>query len=464
MSEVEARVRSRRPAVGPGALAAVVLALLPPAASAQDSHYWNLQYGPVAELLGGVVVGSALDLSSTYYNPGGLALAEDPAFLISLDSFQLETVEVDDERDVFDLSSSRFKASPSLVAIALPGGGDETRFAASVLTRQELKVRVQRRQVRSDPGPPALRAGSDELTDQDVSETWGGLTVSHRVSERASVGATVYGVYRGQRLRTDLSAQVATGDGASGLTLLSVDDLSYDHFRALAKVGLALDLAPLRLGVAVTTPSVGLFGSGRASFTRSSTGIPIPGARGDNFLENGFAEGLSTEYRTPLSVAVGASYRFGTTRLHASAEWFDAVERFDVIDPTPFSEDEGRSLRPLLRQELASVLNAGVGAEVELGPELKLYGAFTTDFSANVHDRAVQHSLATWDIFHLTAGAGFRVGSTRFTVGVSYAFGRDEVLVGIPGVDLDLPVFGPEREAGVRYRRWKFNLGFVFGS
>jgi hypothetical protein len=69
------------------AAALTLLPLATPAAVAQDNNYWSLQYGPVAELLGGVVVGSAIDLSSTYYNPGGLALADDPAFLLSLNSF-----------------------------------------------------------------------------------------------------------------------------------------------------------------------------------------------------------------------------------------------------------------------------------------------------------------------------------------------------------------------------------------
>ena len=39
---------------------------------AQDAHYWTLQDGTRAELLGGTVVGSIKDLSSTFYNPGAI--------------------------------------------------------------------------------------------------------------------------------------------------------------------------------------------------------------------------------------------------------------------------------------------------------------------------------------------------------------------------------------------------------
>ena len=41
---------------------------------AQDSHYWNLQYGTKSTLLGGAVIGSVTELSATYYNPGAVAL------------------------------------------------------------------------------------------------------------------------------------------------------------------------------------------------------------------------------------------------------------------------------------------------------------------------------------------------------------------------------------------------------
>ena len=33
---------------------------------AQDTHYWNDQYGPKSMLLGGAVIGSVNDMSATY--------------------------------------------------------------------------------------------------------------------------------------------------------------------------------------------------------------------------------------------------------------------------------------------------------------------------------------------------------------------------------------------------------------
>jgi hypothetical protein len=55
--------------------------------SAQDTHYWTDQFGTSAELLGGIVVGSVRDLSSTYYNPGAIALSRDENLILNTSAF-----------------------------------------------------------------------------------------------------------------------------------------------------------------------------------------------------------------------------------------------------------------------------------------------------------------------------------------------------------------------------------------
>jgi hypothetical protein len=55
------------------ALLLLFLGVAPTAARAQDAQVWGHAYGLRAQLLGGVTVGSVLDLSSTFYNPGATA-------------------------------------------------------------------------------------------------------------------------------------------------------------------------------------------------------------------------------------------------------------------------------------------------------------------------------------------------------------------------------------------------------
>src|SRR5512135_703452 len=75
------------------ALVVVVSSLsLASLARPQDSHYWTNQYGSRATLLGGAVIGSVLDLSGTYYNPGGMSLVEKPHTIMAANVFQYPRV------------------------------------------------------------------------------------------------------------------------------------------------------------------------------------------------------------------------------------------------------------------------------------------------------------------------------------------------------------------------------------
>src|SRR5262249_22291400 len=131
-----------------GALSIVVLWLFPAILRGQDSQYWTVQYGPVAELLGGVVVGTTRDLSATYYNPGALALAKDPSLLASVNSFEYTKITATTVAPVLDFQDSSVRPSPSLFAFALPRSwtGSHT-LAFSSLTRQDFDLRIDNWQV-----------------------------------------------------------------------------------------------------------------------------------------------------------------------------------------------------------------------------------------------------------------------------------------------------------------------------
>src|SRR5262245_26873400 len=63
-------------------------------AAAQDSNYWTNAYGTRSQLLGGVVVGSPGDISSTFYNPGALALTKSTELLLAGNAYQYQQVKV----------------------------------------------------------------------------------------------------------------------------------------------------------------------------------------------------------------------------------------------------------------------------------------------------------------------------------------------------------------------------------
>ncbi len=125
-------------------LLAAGLTLLPGAASAQDAHYWTNQYGTRAELLGGLVVGSAVDLSATYYNPGALAHVSNPTLILTTDAWQFIGITLDTGvGDDFDQTATRLRAAPRIFAVQIPSKESKHKFAVSVLTRHDFDLEVQ---------------------------------------------------------------------------------------------------------------------------------------------------------------------------------------------------------------------------------------------------------------------------------------------------------------------------------
>jgi hypothetical protein len=441
-----------------------LLALCATTAPAQDTNYWAIQYGPVGQLLGGQVIASSRDLTATFYNPGGLSLEEGSTFLLSTESFQVESFSTTPttEIDLFETAATRFGAAPTLVAGALPRGwlGERTRLAWSFLTRQQLKVRLGERL--TDPFDlPGGSSAAELYLDQEVNESWGGLTASRELSETLGIGLTWYGVYRGQRSRNELNFQAVSADQAA-LTALGITDFSYHHFRTLAKLGVAWERRNLRLGLNVTTPSAALFGGGKAGYTLSLVGVDADGSGIPDppVLVNQTAEDLDAQYKSSWAIGGGVAWYRGATRWHASAEWFAPVDRFIVVDLP--SVDPERQIK--LTQQLKSVFNVGLGVEHEFGNEIAVYGAGFTDFSASVGDPDINIAVSNWNLYHLSSGVKFRFAGSRFTLGATVSFGAEQRPLPTPIPPGDLPDTGLDSNLDISYRRVVVLLGFLFGD
>ncbi|MGW8284062.1 MAG: hypothetical protein ACWGON_12245, partial [Gemmatimonadota bacterium] len=96
-------------------LAGAILFICPGASRAQDAQYWTNDSGNRARLLGGVMVGSASDLSAVYYNPGRLALLKEPEAFLTGYVFNYDYLKVTDpDVDGEGITSSRVDAAAAL--------------------------------------------------------------------------------------------------------------------------------------------------------------------------------------------------------------------------------------------------------------------------------------------------------------------------------------------------------------
>jgi hypothetical protein len=433
------------------ASAALLAALVWPAgARAQDAHYWTYGYGPVGQLTEGTLVGGVNDLSAVYYNPGALALLDQPRFVINLTSVELANIDVPDAAGQnLDFEQLLFDIVPAMVAFKVggsPGGNDH--FAVAMLSRHDSDWDLGYNSLDVSAGSTTGSAGFGRFR-QRVLEYWVGGTWSHRLGDRLSVGLSPFVGYRAQRSRRALTVDQITG-GAVGSVFVGSEN-EYNHVRVLAKAGLAWRPGRWELGATLTAPGFKVWSDGKSAFNAS-----VAGVESAPFLSASRQVGLDAAYNAPWSVAGGATWRAPRTAFHSTVEWFSSVDAYDILELEPAPIAGSSTTVPLsFRGEAASVFNFGVGFEQRLGERVVLYGGAARNQSAYVPER---DSFASWDLTDVTAGFTFDTSRAKIAFGAGYAWGSDEVtqVAAPPGTT------PPTRSAD--FSRWTFSIGASFGG
>jgi hypothetical protein len=443
--------------------------LLAGSARAQDTHYWNLFYGTQATLLGGAVIGSASDLSATYYNPGMLAVNREQGLLLGANVYQLQKYTLD-QSSRGSTTETWIGPAPALIAGRVPvdstvlGG-----IAYSILTRQALRSDLQSRLVGSrdligNDGIPE-QFSSELVLGAKLSDTWVGVTLFRLVHPKVGIGLTNYVSLRNQTIRSDGMGQALSANGVL-TNITRVLNVEYYNIRLLWKFGVGVNLDPLTLGLTVTTPSVNLFGTGSlfADYSGNYSGIPGDTARTEVLVAT-HQKDLASRYKTSWAVGAGLGYRFGKSRIHFSLEWYAPVSYFNVLETSPFTgQSNGRQYPAAVTQEMKSVINAGLGFEHSLSSSLGLFGSVVTDFSNVPAGTASNLPLTTWNLIHFSAGAVISFSAFDLTVGGSLA-GGTEALQDIPWVHNPASlgaVLGASTEGEVRYLNATAVLAFTF--
>ena len=432
---------------------------------AQDAHYWTDQFGNRARLLGGAVVGSVRDLSATYYNPGSLALVPTAELLLAGNVLSYTRYDATTGPQQQKLSSSTFGLSPSLFAGEVPKKvAGNNRVAYSFMTRQETEFRLQGRGsiAGSDFDLPNLNVLADNLqAEQDMSEHWFGVTYSRRATAHVGFGVTTYLAVRNQAMQV-LNFATALGNGNRAGVAIENRQFNYQNWALLWKIGIATQFEGWDLGVTVTTPRVGFAGSGGTGYDSTAVGQDI-NQNGEPITEvaTNTQMGISSDFESPFSIAVGGAYGLGATRLHLTTEWFAPIDEFVLLDSQPFiGQTSGEPIDTQVTRALTDVLNVAVGVEHELSEKTTLYGSFRTDFSGIDTDSRAPVPLADWDIYHVAGGATLTLGRSEFTVGAILARGDTTTSrVFDPPGDVSLP---GENQVKLEYFRLSFILGFNF--
>jgi hypothetical protein len=428
--------------------------------SAQENNYWNIQYGTRSTLLGGAVIGSVSDLSATFYNPGAIALFPDVKFILSAQVYQLDNFKIKDgAAEGKDLDYSSIVPSPNFVAFDLGFDflGDD-RLAFSILTRQNANVEFSSRiidsleVIASSPGKESFAGGIN--SEKKFNDVWGGITYSTKLNKIVGLGFTGYISYRSHKASTITILQALQSNGEIA-SFSNINNYRFNNCRTLLKAGIGFNLDPLTIGLTVTSPSLNIFGSGSVG-----THLFISGVDSSRFDSN-YQDDIKSKFNSSWATAVGGAYNFGNIKLHLSAEWYDAISKYDVLDTEPYiSQSSGEELTNDLAHEAKSIINFGLGLDYFATDSLIFSLSVTSDFSAYVENTTTNlASYSAWDIIHVAGGSTFNVWESEITLGVVYSFGS-QTLANKIDITPDEDENSIDRQSDFEYSQIKVLLGF----
>jgi len=440
----------------------LIIIILQVSLTAQENNYWNIQYGTRSTLLGGSVIGSVSDLSATFYNPGAIALFPDVKFILSAQVYQLDNFTIKDgAAEGKDLDYSSIVPSPNFVAFDLNFDflGDD-RLAFSILTRQNSNLEFSSRiidsldVIKSWLGKENFAGGIN--TEKKFNDVWGGITYSTKLSETIGIGMTGYVAYRSHKA-SSITILQALQDTVNGeiASYSNIINYRFNNCRTLLKAGIGFNLNPLTIGLTVTSPSLNIFGSGSVGTHLFISGIDT------NRFDSNYQEDIESKFNSSWAAGLGGAYNFGKVKLHLSAEWYDAISNYDVLDTEPYvSQSSGETLTNDLTHEAKSIINFGLGLDYFASDSLIFSLSVTSDFSAYVENTTTNlAAYSAWDLIHIAGGSTFHIWKSEVTVGAVYSFGSQtfENKINItPGADNN----SVGRQSEFRYSQIKVLLGF----
>ncbi|MBL7864058.1 MAG: long-chain fatty acid transport protein [Cyclobacteriaceae bacterium] len=460
-------------------LTALIGALLlgPFVVTAQDGHYWTQQYGTKSMLLSGSVIGGVEDLGAVYYNPARLAVIENPAFLLSASVYEMSKIEAS---DIFGnskgASKAEFKGVPTLAAGTfkvkfLP----KHHFAYAIMTRQQSDVSTSyKNEVYQDvfstlPGDEYF-SGEMSITNK-ANEQWFGLTWSHTLSSKMSVGVTTNYVTNTQTKGSAIELHALSS--SNEVAIYQYDrNYTYQENGLLWKAGLSGNFGKWNLGLTIKTPLLSFSGSGSYNYEEYLSTIPGLGPQPEVYKTSS-QEGIAMKTKSPWAIGLGATRALGRNKIHFSTEWYSAIPKYTVMQATRhFSQSTPTdTLDFLLTDQMKSVWNAGIGMEFFISEHISGFASFSTDFTTVTDDitrflqRQDEASNSSWkaDFYHWGGGVVLDFKGADITLGVTHTGAQQT----IPRL-LNFPdgggggIFDPNSTADLKWDRWRFVFSFSF--
>ena len=446
---------------------------------AQEGNYKFENFGNQSILLNGNVTGSVSDLGLTYYNPARLALVDRPAFTISGKAYEWYNYDFQNVLNTEeDLSDSNFDGLPGTIAGTfelsnMPGH----KFAYSLISRYRSDIGINYASgivFDEEIGPvdDAVERITDITLNTRLKDEWFGITWAYALSENFGVGASLFGSIYEQKSRGETFISVLREDES---VATYTRNLRYDQkvYGLFFRLGMAWKWDKVDMGLNLNMPFITLHNEADVKFEEFLSGI-------DDISEDRFVffdlRDLENKRRTAFGAALGAGVPVGKSKLHFNVEWHSKVSEYDRISIDEEILEERELTSNPFNEELKSVFNYGMGAQVYISPTLTLLGSVTSDYSAfisnpNLFDllnQSAKNVNILNDFWHFGFGVDLKIKNFGdLVLGATYSRTSSNIedQPVIPGDD-DSPSVGDPAEIAteIGVERWRFIVGIEFGE
>jgi hypothetical protein len=420
---------------------------------ARDLNAQNYLLGERASGMGGAFVSLGGDATSSYYNPAGLAGAYRKGISLSASAYQASSetypklIDADfgaaEPRLTGDMASATFATFPSSIVYVLPLDKNVTPseahhvLAFSVLVPDYDKLSAKIDTPQSDY---AFQLKGSYLN-QDMTY-WLGPSYAVQLGGRVRLGVSVFALAHMTETQAKLGMKMTSDDGQGGTVntySTAVAETSGTAVTMLAEAGMQVDVTErLTFGATFRSPTFGsLYSSVSMLQLDSAYEETVPASGGGTaagYVDRIEADkGIIFEYRRPLTVSAGISYRIPNTFTIALDGTYQAPQhtynRFSgpLVYPSDPSGnaivDPDRALDPTETVQTKQVVNANLGVEVNFAKSVVgRMGAFT---NFGLVDRARDADPTHPDLRRFGASLGMGMvgekGTTSF--GLVYVYG-----------------------------------------
>jgi hypothetical protein len=419
--------------------------------NAQDNHYAWMQFGSRNAILNNANLSIFEDQSAVIVNPATLSEAKQSSFNFSTNAVGLNTINFKNGLgEGFTIKNSSLTILPSLAAGVIKpkkskknmvigyalytSNTDLLNFSDRVESKLDLINEAE------SPGDENYLAQYNITTNLDEIGVVGG--VGWNLGKKMTIGISQNFMYRTQEYAQKFSAY-AIPDKNSGASV-DLTGTNYDYYARYSrlitytKIGLTASLNKWAIGLTVSSPTLGIMGTGYILADLSLTNVRLDEDLNEprqNFLANGEFEKLKATYKYPVNAALGVSRNFGKVRLYGSISWYGNLSGYNVLDPgdgaffQPTTEENVLYTNQLLSlwSINQTVINGSLAADWAIRDDYHLLFSVRSDAYYSEFDKqrdGFNPSIKQWDNYHFTIGTQRNFGWSEWIVGLRYNYAK----------------------------------------